>query len=236
MTRPRKFEEGKVYHIVKRGVGDQKVFKDAQDYSRCSLSIEFCNNQQDVRLWDMVGREDGKSLAENVEQARQEKGDPLTKVLGFALMPTHMHLLVQEIIEGGTTQFMTKLGGYSTYFNERYDRGGSLFRRYESVPIETDEQLHITFAYVHTNPVSLWEPDWKQYRVQNKKKALEKLKQYPWSTYPAYIGKNRFLSSIDRDFFLNFFGSEEKCRQVVENWVDYKAAETTFDRQKFEQT
>ncbi|MEF8847500.1 MAG: hypothetical protein V5A57_03680 [Candidatus Paceibacterota bacterium] len=101
-----------------------------------------------------------------------------------------MHLIVREIIDGGISRYMQKLGGYSTYFNNRYDGRGSLSQRYTSVSIEIDEQ---------------WEPGWKQFQVKNKKRVLEKLKQYPWSTYPTYIGKNRFLDSINRDFFLDFF-------------------------------
>ena len=179
MTKPRQFKKGEVYHIIKRGVGSQEIFKDKQDYSRCSLELEFCNNQGPIDLWETItGTNKGASeapLAERVEEARNEKGESLTDLLGFALMPTHMHLIVREIMNNGISRYMQKLAGYSIYFNDRHDRGGSLFRRYRSVPIETDEQLQIVFAYVHTNPISLWEPGWKEFEVEDKEKAIKKL-------------------------------------------------------------
>lgn len=235
---PRKFKKGGIYHLIKRSIGPQKIFKDKQDYSRCSLELEFCNSKKYVDLWEIVA-ENAKGgtlppLAERVKEARQEKGKPLVKLLAFVLMPTHIHLLAQEIVEGGISKYMRKLGGYSTYFNKRYNRNGPLFQRYKLVPIKTDEQLQIAFAYVHTNPIELWESNWKQYQVENKEEALKKLENYFWSSYVTYIGKDRFLNTVDRDFFLNLFGSEEKCRQVVKDWIDYKAGEKNIKRSKFE--
>ncbi len=128
-------------------------------------------------------------------------------------MPTHIHLLVQEIVEGGISKYMHKLGGYSFYFNKQYERSDTLFKRYKVVPIKTDEQLHIAFTYVHTNPISLWEPKWKKNKVKSKEESIKKLENYFWTSYASYIGKsNKFLNSINREFFLNFFGGKKMQR------------------------
>ena len=227
----RKFqiEVGGFYHIVKRGVNKGYVFKNGQDYSRFILGLELFNSKQPVNLWSLLARSgDSPSTAstvgERIQRARANKGKPLVEIHGFCLMPNHIHLILREIIEGGISAFMGKLGGFSTYFNKRHNRTGPLFEgRFKTVPIQNDEQLANTFRYVHTNPVELWEPKWKEFQVENPEEAIKKLESYRPSSYLSYIGKEDSSPLITSNFFLEFFGGEKACQLAVADWIKFKA-------------
>jgi putative transposase len=173
---------------------------------------------------------DPTKIAERLQEKRTRNPEPLVDVLEFTLMPNHFHMSLREIREGGISQYMQKMGGYSTYFNKQYDRVGPLFQsRFKAVHIKNDIQWNNVFVYIHTNPVALWEPDWKDFKVEAPGKAVKKLEEYWASSYNDYIGRPKFPHAINREFFLNFYGSEQKCKQAVEDWVRFKAAETNLE-------
>ena len=145
-------------------------------------------------------------------------------------MPNHIHLLVKQIQDEGITKFMRKFGtGYANYFNQKYNRKGYLFQgRFQTVYIKTDDQLKTVFAYIHTNPISLMEPKWKEVGVKNPEKVIKFLENYKWSSYLDYIGKKNFPSMTERDFVLKVMDKEEGCRDFVENWIKYKGEVREF--------
>ncbi len=231
---PRQFEIGGIYHIINRSIEGREIFCKPQDTHRFILGLEFCNTDKSTDLWSLVGSDPTKpsDIAERLKIERGERNNPLVKNLAFTLMPNHIHLILQEIKEGGISKYMQKLGGYSTYFNKQYRRTGSLFQsRFKSVPIKDDAQLSKVFVYLHSNPVELWESDWKNFKVKNKKQAIKKLEDYWPSSYNDYIGKPKFPRVITRKFFLDFFGSERACRQVVEDWISFKAEESESNQE-----
>ena len=122
---------------------------------------------------------------------------------------------------------MRKLSnGYTGYFNEKYDRkgvGGLFQGRYKSVRIKDDRQLLAIFNYVHTNPVELVEPRWKDLIVKNKKNALNFLETYKWSSYHDYMGNMKFSNVTNRDFYNDLLGSSKQCRKLAEDWISFKA-------------
>ena len=140
-------------------------------------------------------------------------------------MPNHFHLLVRQLVVGGISKFMKKLnGGYGGYFNRKYRRKGYVFQdRFTAVHIKNEEQLKVVFVYVHTNPISLIEPKWKEIGIKNPEKAIDFLEnKYRWSSYPDYIGKKNFPSVTDREFMLKIMGEEQGCKEFVEGWIRYK--------------
>ena len=228
----RQFEIGGIYHVFNRGVEKRKIFLKNQDYSRFILALEFFNRIDSyLDIWDLIVPKGGPGppLA-RLEKERIKDFEPLVEFLVFCLMPNHFHFIIREIHEGGISLFMNKLGGYSTYFNKQYDRVGPLFQgRYKSVKIKNDTQLINIFSYAHTNPVELVESEWKDLKVKNKKNALKYLETYKWSSYRDYIGKPTYPAVVNRKFFLDLLSGEKGCKQVVEDWISFKAQNAGLD-------
>jgi putative transposase len=215
--RKEQFINGEIYHIVVRAIDENIIFKDIDDYYRAIFSIYEFNNAKPV-----VIKERRKAHARDPISGNSR--DKLVEVLAFCIMPNHLHLLLKQLKENGVTNFMKKFGaGYGGYFNRKYHRKGYVFQnRFVAVPIKTDDQLKTVFVYIHTNPISLIEPKWKELGIKGPEKAIEYVENYKWSSYPDYIGKKNFPSVTERDFILKIMGGKEGCKDFVDNWIRYK--------------
>lgn len=214
--------DNEIYHIVIRGVGDSRVFKNKSDYYRAIFSLYEFNTIEPVVIREKrrIRREKKKVNREQFSDTRK----PLIEILCFCFMPNHIHLLLRQIKKDGITKFMRKLGaGYAGYFNRKYERKGHLFQgRFRAVHVRTDEQLQTVFVYIHANPISLIEPKWKEKGIKNPKKVIGFLEDYKWSSYLDYIAKRNFPSVTDRDFLLKVIGNIKGCRRFIKNWIKYK--------------
>ena len=243
----RQFENGEIYHIITRRIGNELLFGDINDYYRGNFSIYEFNNDNPVeisrrrkeraRFKQEYGGQPSFIFAEGcpptlgsplilIEPDRREK---LVEVLAFCLMPNHIHLLLRQIKNNGISKFMLKFGsGYSIYFKEKYQiklKGHFFQDRFSAVHIETDEQLMVVFVYIHTNPIALIEPGWKENGIVNPKKAIEFLEdEYRWSSYWDYLGKKNFpsITEAERDFLTEVMGGIQGCKQAVSDWIQYK--------------
>jgi len=226
-TRKVELVNGEFYHIVKRGVDKRKIFLDNEDHFRFMESL-LVFNDKNPSTWQsrVFWQERGQSLLTHYKPK-----DPLLKICAFALMGNHFHLLVLQLQENGIVSYMRKLGGYAYYFNKKYERTGSLFEgRYKVKLIKTDAQLKNNFVYIHTNPVEVIEPKWKDSQVDNTKKAIQFLEnKYRWSSYWDYLGKQNFPSLTNRDFFLKLFGGKEGIKKEIDSWILFKASNTPIE-------
>lgn len=228
---PRQFEIGDIYHVLNRGYEKRNIFLDKFDYLRFIESLFYFNDKALVKVRDARKGYKLEYALQHTGQTgvlEQPKKIPLVDILSFVLMPNHYHLILQETTSGGISKFMQKIGnGYSGYFNEKYSRergmGGIFQGRYKSVPVKNDMQLTTVFAYVHTNPVELIEPKWKDFIVKDKQKTLSFLDGYKWSSFHDYAGKETFPEVTERKFFLEFFGGNDACKKVIEDWIKFKA-------------
>ena len=105
------------------------------------------------------------------------------KVHAYALMGNHYHLLL-ETPEPNLVDGMRWLQGtYTKRFNAEHREWGHLFQgRYKAIPVELGSGYFPAVAnYIHLNPVRRKGYDFER----------ERLEEYRWSSYPAYIGKAR---------------------------------------------
>ena len=211
-----------IYHIVNRGVGDSLTFQDIDDYYRGIFSLYEFNTIYPIEIRKQ--REKRRLIKARGDQQSEDIRDLFVEILAFCFMPNHIHLLLRQIKNNGISDFMRKYGtGYISYFNKKYERKGHLFQsRFRAIHIKTDEQLKNAFAYIHTNPVSLIEPNWKEKGISNPQKAIKFLENYKWSSYQDYIGKKNFPSVTNRQYLLKILSGTEGCRKYVEAWVKYK--------------
>jgi len=226
--RKQQFVNNEIYHIVLRGIDDNLIFKDINDYYRGIFSIYEFNTTKPITIQNRRKiRARIKKTIREVDRDRvsiTDERDKLVEVLTFCFIPNHIHLLVKQLKEGGITKFMRKLGaGYGGYFNRKYNRKGYVFQnRFSAVHIKTNEQLKTVFVYIHTNPIALIEPKWKEKGIKKPEKVIKFLENYKWSSYPDYIGKKNFPSITDRNFILKIIKKEQDYKKFVKDWIKYK--------------
>lgn len=223
--RKNQFINNGIYHIILRGIDDNLIFKDLDDYYRMIFSIYELNNASPTTIQrKREARKRFKKESGGPSSTADER-DKFVEILSFCFMPNHVHLLLRQIKDAGITKFMAKVGtGFAGYFNRKYQRKGYVFQnRFKDVYIEDDNQLRTVFNYIHANPISLIEPGWKENGINNSETAIDFLKSYKWSSYQGYIGQKNFDSVTQRDFLLELVGGEQKCGELIADWIKYKS-------------
>lgn len=144
-NRKTSFAIGELYHIYNRGVDKRIIFSEEYDIQR------FFQSMVEFNTVDPIG-----SIYENSFMKRggeiPKLGERLVNIVAYCLNPNHFHLILEQLVEGGISEFMKRIGGYTIYFNHKYERGGSLFQGvFKSIHIDSNEYLLHASAYVNLN-------------------------------------------------------------------------------------
>ena len=156
---------GALHHVIIRGINRSHIFKDDDDH-RAFIS----------RLSRGIGKTQVSCLA-------------------WALIPNHIHLLLQTGPQPLTGLMRSLLTGYALYFNKRHRRVGYLFQnRYKSILVDQKIYLLQLVRYIHLNPLRAGlVPD------------IIALNTYPWSGHAAILGL-RPVDWQDTESILRSFG------------------------------
>jgi len=173
------YDTDSYYHVYNRGVEKRKIFIDDQDYSVfISLLKRYLDTSEE---YDSRGRLYIK-LGEGVE------------MVAFCLMSNHFHLLLYQIEIGFVTELLRAVcSSYSTYFNRKYKRVGSLFQgSFKAVLINNDQYLQYISRYIHRNPVDYLNWEWSSLNFWLNKKSASwlnpsRLNQMNNEQYLQYI-------------------------------------------------
>ncbi|MEK7104964.1 MAG: hypothetical protein AAB868_02905 [Patescibacteria group bacterium] len=185
---------GDIYHICNRGVRKEKIFDNDSDYLRFVLNLYRLNNKNgSLRIYPHY-----KSVNLFPDQEK------IVEVLKWTLLSNHYHLLLYEKVDGGVLEFVKRLGNsFTKYINIKREASGYLFQNSARIIQITNNRhfLYIPF-YVDLNTFDLIKKD---NFPQNKK--LEFLKNYKWSSFRDYFGKNDsgFSKIINKDLFYENF-------------------------------
>jgi len=208
------FAENEYYHIYNRGVDKRNVFLDDKDFSRFLLSMNLLNDIEDGA---MIKWRDYKKCVKNANldeflKLNFRKREYLVDIVSYCLMSNHYHFVLKQNIEKGVEKFLQKLGtSYTKYFNEKYDRNGSLFQgRFKSSHLSSNSLLLRTAIYVSCNS--------EIHRIQS-------AKNYRWSSFSAYLGiktDNFCKSDIVLDQFRNRKDVEEYATENIKDFQDRK--------------
>jgi len=177
-----------IYHIFNRGAHKQAIFTSVEDYRRFQIGLHLANHSKSVLVRDVL---EAQKYREPFSGYPADKS--LVNVLAYSLMPNHFHLVLRQKSDEGITRFMKKVGvGYSMYFNIKYGHSGTLLQGpFKSSHVDTDPYHKWLFAYVHLNPVSIAEPEWKEKGIQDTQRAQKFLSGYRWSSYFDYYTSQR---------------------------------------------
>ncbi|MBU4142634.1 transposase [Patescibacteria group bacterium] len=174
---------------------------DNEDYLRGIHDLFEFNDIAPVNNLTYFFRKESKDVGRSY--IKREARKLLVKIHAFCFMPNHYHLFLSTVAENGIPLFMKKFnGGYARYFNEKYERKGTLFEgRYKRVIIK--DEAH----FIHFNPLDLITPEWRERRLNNFAKAMEFLNSYRWSSHLDYAGERNFPSVTQRDLLITFSSS-----------------------------
>lgn len=159
-----------IYHVMLRGINRQRIFEDDQDRYTYIHLLQKNKNKSRFRLH------------------------------AFCLMSNHVHLLIEPAEEPLGLIFKRLGSGYVRWFNERYDRVGSLFQdRFRSENVETEAYYRTVLRYILLNPM---------------KAGLESRPgTYRWSSYLAYAKGQGTLT--DTQYALDLFGSRQNLIDFI---------------------
>ncbi len=120
----RKHSESGIYHVMLRGINQQQIFEDTEDYDKFIQILHEC-----------------KAVSE-------------FKLFAYCLMNNHIHLLIKLEKEPIEQVFKRIGARYVYWFNVKYQRVGHLFQdRFKSEPVEDDAYFLTVLRYIHQNPI-----------------------------------------------------------------------------------
>lgn len=144
---------------------------------------------------------DKLQFVDRIIKAKQAAG---FKLYGYCLMDNHVHLLIGESEEIGTSIKRITVG-YVQWHNTKYGRTGHLFQnRFLSEPVEKESYLLNVLRYIHQNPV--------------KAGIVKHAVNYPWSSYSQYKSAYQDKSSHIDEQLIKAYLSE------LDNFEEYMNA------------
>lgn len=182
-TRSHSFENGGLYALYNRGNSRQVIFIDEDDY-RTFQKILFAMNTSKGTTMRQMGKD---PFAKERDQE-----DQLVSIGAYTLMPNHFHLLCTQVSDDGISKFMLKVKtAYVMYFNNKYERSGSLFEgRFKSKPLTEEKAIKRYFAYIHLNHLKLITPDWMTKLQKRISPPVNAVTSYHYSSVPFYTGED----------------------------------------------
>jgi putative transposase len=189
------------YHCYNRGIDGRPLFIAPEDTQRFIELLYLCNSTTRFE------RGNFQDLAHD-EVLALERGEPLVAIGAYCLMDNHWHLLLQEIVEGGISKFLQRVGtGYTVFFNKKYEHVGNVMvKPFRSKHVSNDRYLRRVVQYIHFNPAEIYEPNWKKGRVKNFKSLQKKLLAYEGSSLMDYHGSKRVQRAILDPAAVGFLG------------------------------
>lgn len=180
-----------IYHIMLRGIDKRDIFLDDEDRSKFIEKIIKAKETADFKLY------------------------------GYCLMDNHVHLLIGESEEVGTSIKRITVG-YVQWHNTKHERTGHLFQnRYMSEVVDTESYLINVLRYIHQNPT--------------KAKMTKLPKDYKWSSYQQYLSSYQGNKSwIDVELIKSYFKKQENFEEYMnieskEEMLEYKPTKKYTD-------
>ncbi len=210
--RSRPLITGEIYHIINRGVAHQPIFLGDRDYWYAIETMFYYQNQKPPLRYSFYKRLQVKDKTEFLNKLKKEN-NLWVDIIAYCLMPNHVHLLVKQLQDRGISHFMRIFtDSYARYFNVKEKRAGPIFQgRFKYVRVETDEQLWHLSRYIHLNPYSA-------YLI----KSMEKIKEYPYSSFGEYITKKSERCRCQKQIVLDNFKGKFSYENFVLDQADYQ--------------
>jgi len=196
------FEIGQYYHIYNRGSDKRDIILDNEDLYRFFQSLIEFNTVEPIQsiFYQHLKKK------QNLSSPTTKK--PLVDIVAYCINQNHFHLILSPLVENGIEKFMQRIGGYTRYFNEKYDRSGVLFQgKFKSKIILEDRYLIQLSAYINFNNL---DRDFKQISNLSKSSLQEYSKD-----------KDGIKEICNKSIILGNFKNKEEYFQTAKSlWLD----------------
>ena len=191
-----KFVKGEFYHVYNRGVDKRNIFANKYDIDR------FLECMDEFNTVSLTGGLYESSFA-TPELKAKRKSKRLVNIVAYCLNPNHYHLILEQVAENGISQFMKRLnGGYSWYFNSRYQRSGALFQGpFKAKLIDSNTYLLHLSIYINLN-----------FKVHQLSDLVAKLVRSSWEEYTT---NNQETTICKKDIILDQLGSKNEYKKFA---------------------
>ncbi len=186
---------GKPHHLTQRGNNKQPVFLEPADFE-----FYLCLLRRALPASD-------------------------AKLLAYALLPNHLHLIVVPERADSLTDLCRRVNGiYSSYINSRLDRSGHLWQsRYFSCVI-SERHVHHALRFVEKNPLRLG--------------LASPEDHYHWSSARAHLNGFDEANILDMDFWRQRGGAGAWKRMLADRYrrgeeIDHLLRKCTFNERPF---
>lgn len=217
------FANGEYYHIYNRGMDKRKVFNNARDYERFSLSMNLLNDENDGLMieWRDYKKSNPNAKLDDFLKLGFRKRDTLVELIAYCLNPNHYHFILKQVKEKGVEKFMHKIGiSHTKYFNKKSNRAGSLFQgKFKAVHIDSNEYLLYLSAYINKN---------------NFVHGYNENDNWPYSSLPDYLGR-RSSKLVNKSIILKQFNNTEEYKEFLKNNASYMREKKELERYLLEE-
>lgn len=208
------------YHVFNRTIDSRPVFRDVVSCRTFIKALRYYRSlKADFSLskLDKLDKESQRQIWQNVS----DKAFFQVEILAYCLMPTHFHLILEQLRQDGVKTFLSNVANsFTRNFNLSSERKGPIFLpRFKASHIVNEEQLLHVSRYIHLNPYS-----------GGVLSSVEELQTYEWSSFREYCTSvHNPLSSTSK--ILHFFGNNPgNYSQFVLDNADYQR---TLERLKY---
>ena len=211
-TRNHSLVKDEYYHIYNRGNSKQIIFIDEQDYKVFQFYLYIMNMEKRI-----TSREAGDA------SYSYDRNKVLVDIGAYCLMPNHFHILLTQKENGGISKFMLKLStAYTMYFNQKYNRTGSLYEgTFKSKHIADDTYLKYLYSYIHLNPLKIISPNWKNDLKVGKHIDAKKITEYPYSSVGYYLNNDLTENKIVETYsFPDYFPNKNRFLKEILSWIN----------------
>lgn len=196
-----RFTNNEYYHVFNRGIEKRHIFSDQNDMKR------FLQSMTEFNAREPIGSIFENSFRKNKENQLGILAPKLRLVnfLCYCLNPNHFHFLLEQATDKGVEKFLQKLGGgYTNYFNKKYERSGSLFQgTFKAIHVNSNEYLLHLSAYINLND--------KVHKISQPENPISK------SSWNEYLNSNDGNTFCKKDIILNQFKTPLEYKEFAEN-------------------
>ena len=206
------------YHCYNRGVDKRIVFRHTRDYERFLALLDTSNGSETDTMSSRF-----KLDLQSIVAEKDDRGDPLVDIAVYCLMPTHVHFVLKQLVDGGIAKFMQKVfTAYTMYFNSHSARTGALFAgTYKAKHIDDDRYLKCVVPYVLLNPVELFQPKWKE-GVRDLISAKKQLYEYPFSNASSFTGEESIATKITGTSIRDYYDRLPTIKEMLQDATEYR--------------